>query len=151
MLHIDVNTSEELIHYLTKRKGKLDPDTYLITITEPDSQMIITKKKGVYSEQFTPTSCNTDNSRTLNQFIKDLLDLIQTEWDKDHYLIIHAYKEGIARGIAEFIFHEFPDQDINALYYNTFNVDGNWSEDANPIFKKLLATQEFFSIFGLDF
>lgn len=153
MLSIDVVSTNELVHYLTKRQGKLDPNTFLITITEPDTQIIIPSKKEIYSEQFTADTLSKDHSRTLNKIIYEPLDLVQVEWDKEHYLIIHSYdKNGIARGIADYFFSIFPDRDINKLYYNTFDLVKDIDEEAVlKVFKKLYTLKEYFFAFGLDF
>lgn len=153
MLIIDVVSTQELIHYLTPRQGQLDPDTYLITITKPSTQIIIPSKDRIYSEQFTEDSCSSTNAKTLNKFIFQLLDHVQTEWDKDHKLLIHSYDvKGLARGIADYLFSVFPDDDINNLYYNSFDVKKDRDENVIiKIFRKLHTLKEYFSAFGLDF
>ena len=152
MLSIDVVGNEELIRYLTRLKGKLENDTYLITVTKPNTQIIIPAKNKIYSEQFTAESFSQEQVRKLVRFILDLLDLVQTEWDKDHKLIIHSYeKNGVARGIADFIFHVFPEQDINQLYYNTFELSPDFDSQAvKKTNDKLIALKDYFLAFGLD-
>ena len=153
MLSIDVVNTQELIHYLTPRKGILEDDVYLITVTKPNDMVIIPSKDKIYSEQFTEDTFNPAQAQRLVRFIEHLLDHVQTMWDQDYKLIIHSYdKNGIARAIADYFFATFPESDINKLYYDTFDLAKDRDEEVVKIvFTKLYTLKEYFLAFGLDF
>lgn len=155
MLSIDVLNDQELIHYLTKRDGKLDEYTYLITINRPDTQMIIPSKDMIYSDTFTYKSMNEKNCRNLIKFINKLVEKVvndtNTGWDT-YKLIIHSpLKRGVSRGIANYIFMIFPEEYINNLYYNTFQPNEESIIPLTAVYNKLYATFIYFRAFRLDF
>lgn len=91
MIRLNLLTRDELIQLLTKNKGKLPQTTYLITVSEPEDQPVISSKHNILSLQFNinlgPFGLHINQARDIFLFLKYVAIEAET---KDILLIISS-------------------------------------------------------------
>ena len=151
MLSVKALTTEELIDKLTKSGGKLPPSEFLITITEPNSQKIISTRKQLLSLEFTEESLDTKTTSTLLRFIfHDVSGEVDLFFDKDFILYVHAFQNSIAHDIVEYIYLYLSEGLLgdSVVFWNSYY---SFLKGCGTIIAKMQAVENIHTAFGIEY
>jgi len=148
MLLIEIYSREELVKYFQKNEGTLEENSYLITISAPDKQVIINNKSSIFSKKLFVKDINFDETKKILSFITNIIMPDVFLWfDKDFKLILHSDDINIAAGIAIFLITEYAEKFVAFKGLPLKTVDNIYF----IIFEKLEVVNKLFKVFNFTF